>query len=96
MKKSLERSSILMNIFYFFEAFNRTPFDAVKVVILGRDPYHGKNQANGLAFSVSKWRIPPSLKNIFKELQSDLPFERPTHGSLESWADQLCCCSMRR
>ncbi|WP_291401299.1 uracil-DNA glycosylase [Daejeonella sp.] len=73
-----------------FNAFKHTPFEKVKVVILGQDPYHGLNQANGLAFSVNKEvAIPPSLKNIFKELQSEYPeFRYPTHGDLSSWADQ--------
>ena len=72
-----------------FEAFNRTPFDKVRVVILGQDPYHGKNQAHGLAFSVCRTeKIPPSLKNIYKEMTSDLNIEKPEHGCLESWADQ--------
>jgi uracil-DNA glycosylase len=72
-----------------FAAFNHTPFSKVKVVIIGQDPYHGANQANGLSFSVSKGvRNPPSLKNIFKELKSDLAIEIPTHGDLTKWADQ--------
>ena len=72
-----------------FAAFNQTPFSKVKVVIIGQDPYHGANQANGLSFSVSKGvRNPPSLKNIFKELKTDLAIEIPTHGDLTKWADQ--------
>lgn len=72
-----------------FAAFNHTPFSKVKVVIIGQDPYHGANQANGLSFSVSKGvRNPPSLKNIFKELKTDLAIEIPTHGDLTKWADQ--------
>ena len=73
-----------------FNAFNHTPFDKVKAVILGQDPYHGKNQAHGLAFSVQKGiSIPPSLKNIYKELQSDIAgFNIPSHGELTKWADQ--------
>jgi len=73
-----------------FNAFNHTPFDQVKVVIIGQDPYHGKNQAHGLAFSVQKGvKLPPSLKNIFKELQSEYPnFKYPNHGDLSQWADQ--------
>lgn len=72
-----------------FAAFNHTPFSKVKVVIIGQDPYHGQNQANGLSFSVSKGiRNPPSLKNIFKELKTDLGIEIPTHGDLTKWADQ--------
>ncbi len=72
-----------------FAAFNHTPFSKVKVVIIGQDPYHGPNQANGLSFSVSKGvPNPPSLKNIFKELKTDLAIEIPTHGDLSKWADQ--------
>jgi uracil-DNA glycosylase len=72
-----------------FAAFNHTPFSKVKVVIIGQDPYHGPNQANGLSFSVSKGiRNPPSLKNIFKELKTDLAIEIPTHGDLTKWANQ--------
>ena len=73
-----------------FNAFNHTPFDKVKVVILGQDPYHGPNQAHGLSFSVQKGvEIPRSLANIYKELATDIPgFVKPSHGNLESWADQ--------
>lgn len=75
----------------YFNAFNSTPFDQVKVVILGQDPYHGPNQAHGLCFSVQHGvDTPPSLINIFKEIQADLGL-RPSdfkHGNLKSWADQ--------
>ncbi len=72
-----------------FEAFNRTPFEEVKVVILGQDPYHGPGQAHGLCFSVPPGiPAPPSLINIFKELQDDLQIVLPKHGNLEKWADQ--------
>lgn len=73
-----------------FNAFNHTPFDKVKAVILGQDPYHGPGQAHGLAFSVQKGvTIPPSLRNIYKELKKDIPnFEIPRHGDLTKWADQ--------
>jgi len=72
-----------------FSAFEHTPFDKVKVVIIGQDPYHGPKQANGLCFSVSEGiPHPPSLKNIFKELQSDLGKPIPVSGNLERWADQ--------
>lgn len=74
---------------HILEAFRLTPFDKVKVVILGQDPYHGKGQAHGLCFSVNKnIKIPPSLVNIFKELKDDMNVEIPTHGCLESWAKQ--------
>ena len=72
-----------------FNALNKTPFDRVRVVIIGQDPYHGPGQAHGLAFSVPRGiPHPPSLKNIFKELQGDLGISIPKEGSLESWADQ--------
>ncbi len=72
-----------------FSAFNHTTFENVKVVIIGQDPYHQKGQANGLCFSVSPGIAqPPSLLNIFKELQSDLGIPVPKTGNLEPWADQ--------
>lgn len=72
-----------------FNAFNKTPLDKVKVVILGQDPYHGPNQAHGLSFSVQKGiPFPPSLQNIFKELQRDTGTPYPLHGDLSSWAQQ--------
>lgn len=72
-----------------FNAFNTTPFEKVKVVILGQDPYHNPGQAMGLSFSVPRGvRVPPSLKNIYKELQSDLGVTPPQHGDLTHWAEQ--------
>jgi uracil-DNA glycosylase len=73
-----------------FEALKKTPFEKIKVVILGQDPYHQTGQANGLAFSVGPGtRIPPSLRNIYKELHSDIKdFKIPKHGDLSSWAEQ--------
>ena len=72
-----------------FNAFRYTDFDNVKVVILGQDPYHGPNQAEGLSFSVSNEVLkPPSLKNIFKELESDLGIPFPEDNSLKPWAKQ--------
>jgi len=72
-----------------FNAFSKTPFDKVKVVIVGQDPYHGPNQAHGLSFSVPEGvRPPPSLKNILKELSCDLSVEVQCSGSLEGWASQ--------
>jgi uracil-DNA glycosylase len=73
-----------------FNAFNKVPIDKVKVVILGQDPYHGPGQAHGLSFSVPDGvKAPPSLKRIFKELETDIEgFEIPNHGNLETWADQ--------
>jgi uracil-DNA glycosylase len=70
-------------------ALELTPLDGVKVVILGQDPYHGPGQAHGLAFSVPDGvKIPPSLANIYKELESDLGLPRPDHGNLQGWARQ--------
>ena len=72
-----------------FSAFNLCPFDIVKIVIIGQDPYHGPKQANGLCFSVSDGiKPPPSLQNIFKELKDDLDLEIPLSGNLEHWAEQ--------
>ncbi len=72
-----------------FRAFELTPFEAVKVVILGQDPYHGPGQAHGLSFSVAPGVAPPpSLQNIYKELATDLGIAHPGHGNLESWARQ--------
>ena len=72
-----------------FSAFDHCPFDKVRVVIVGQDPYHGVGQANGLCFSVADGiRFPPSLQNIFKEIQEDLNLPFPKSGSLERWADQ--------
>jgi uracil-DNA glycosylase len=75
----------------YFNAFNSTSFDKVKVVVLGQDPYHGPGQAHGLSFSVPRGvDIPPSLVNIFKEIQTDLGLAKEDfrHGYLKSWADQ--------
>jgi uracil-DNA glycosylase len=72
-----------------FNALNSTPFDQVRVVILGQDPYHGPGQAHGLCFSVLPGvRIPPSLANIYREIQTDLDIPPPQHGYLQSWAEQ--------
>ena len=72
-----------------FSAFNSTPLDQVKVVILGQDPYHGPGQAHGLCFSVQPGiQSPPSLQNMFKELRRDLGFNIPAHGCLQTWANQ--------
>ena len=72
-----------------FNAFNLCPFDSLKVVIIGQDPYHGKGQANGLSFSVEKnIKIPPSLKNIFIELKNNYPEYEYSNGDLTSWANQ--------
>ncbi len=72
-----------------FAAFRETPFERIKVVILGQDPYHGKGQAHGLSFSVKKGvKIPPSLANIYQELKTDLGHPVPSHGCLEHWAHE--------
>ncbi|TAE66918.1 MAG: uracil-DNA glycosylase [Bacteroidetes bacterium] len=72
-----------------FNAFEKCPFDQVKVVILGQDPYHGEGEANGLCFSVNDGiKIPPSLRNIFKEILEDIGKEIPKSGNLERWANQ--------
>ncbi len=74
---------------HIFNAFNSTPLDHVKVVILGQDPYHGANQAHGLCFSVQpSIQTPPSLQNIYKEIARDLGLPIPSHGFLQSWASQ--------
>ncbi|WP_448096083.1 uracil-DNA glycosylase [Luteibacter yeojuensis] len=72
-----------------FNAFAHTPFDKVRVVILGQDPYHGPGQAHGLSFSVRPGvRVPPSLQNMFKEIEDSLGIPRPDHGCLTPWADR--------
>lgn len=74
---------------HFFTAFDETPFDTVKVLILGQDPYHGPHQAHGLCFSVQEGvAVPPSLQNIFKEIATDLGTPIPTSGNLVRWAKQ--------
>lgn len=89
VKKARARATVFPPEADVFKALTLTPFEAVKVVILGQDPYHGENQAMGLAFSVQKGvKIPPSLMNIYKELQSDLGINRPLHGDLSAWAKQ--------
>ncbi len=85
-----------------FNALNSTPFDAVKVAILGQDPYHGPGQAHGLCFSVNRGvPKPPSLVNVFKELHDDLGCAIPSHGNLEAWAKRgvlllNTCLTVRR
>jgi uracil-DNA glycosylase len=95
LKKFLQKEKEAGQVVYpknsdIFNAFNTTPFDKVKVVILGQDPYHGPNQAHGLSFSVQKGiAIPKSLINIYKELATDIPgFTKPAHGNLQGWAEQ--------
>lgn len=72
-----------------FAAFEKTPFNAVRVVVLGQDPYHGPGQAHGLSFSVKKGvRIPPSLMNILREINEEIGIPKPSHGDLSHWAEQ--------
>lgn len=72
-----------------FNALRYTSYEDAKVVLLGQDPYHGKGQAHGLSFSVQKGvKLPPSLRNIYKELEADIGCSAPQHGTLESWASQ--------
>lgn len=90
LRNELEKGKIIYphgkNI---FSAFDETPFYSVKVVIIGQDPYHGPNQAHGLSFSVPRGvKIPPSLVNIYQELEADLGVKPPNHGNLQSWASQ--------
>ena len=74
---------------YVFEALKRTPYENVKVVIMGQDPYHGENEAHGLSFSVQKGiKLPPSLRNIYKELESDLGCKPVENGDLTKWANE--------
>ena len=89
VKSEYETKTIYPKANSIFKAFELCPVDKVKVVILGQDPYHGENQAHGLSFSVKEGvPIPPSLKNIFKELKSDLDLPFPSDGNLERWAKQ--------
>jgi hypothetical protein len=91
LQSELKSQTIFPPTNQIFTALNLCPYDNVKVVIIGQDPYHGDGQAHGLAFSVQKGQAPPpSLKNMFKELQSDpkIEFPKPTHGNLEHWSRQ--------
>ena len=89
IKKEYKNKTIYPKQTEVFNAFRYTDYDNVKVVILGQDPYHGPNQAEGLSFSVSDEVLkPPSLQNIFKELESDLKIPFPEHNSLKNWAKQ--------
>lgn len=90
VKLEYQKTTVYPPAKFIFSAFDLTPFDKVKVVILGQDPYHGPNQANGLAFSVSDdIPTPPSLVNIYKEIKSDLGVEtKNQNGNLENWARQ--------
>ena len=89
LKNEYKTQYIHPDMYHIYEAFEWTPFSKVKAVILGQDPYHGPNQAHGLSFSVLPGvAIPPSLRNIYKELYSDLGIKPVNHGYLEKWAKQ--------
>ncbi|MEC9484528.1 MAG: uracil-DNA glycosylase [Candidatus Izemoplasma sp.] len=89
LNKAYQKNTIYPPKSDVFNALKECPFSDVKVVIIGQDPYHNKGQANGLAFSVHKGiKIPPSLKNIFKEMHNDLGIDIPQHGDLTTWARQ--------
>lgn len=89
LKKEYESKTIYPSMYDIFNALKFTPYKSVKVVIIGQDPYHEPGQAHGLCFSVQKdVNIPPSLVNIFKELESDLGVKPQAHGNLENWAKQ--------
>ena len=89
LKKERAQNTIFPTDDLIFNAFNKTPLSKVKVVILGQDPYHGKGQAHGLSFSVQNGiTVPPSLRNIFKELQQDLKLTPPENGNLTKWTEQ--------
>lgn len=89
LKKEYTTQKIHPDMYHIYEALELSPYEKVKVVILGQDPYHGVNQAHGLSFSVQPGvKIPPSLNNIYKELQSDLGISPVKHGNLVSWAKQ--------
>lgn len=89
LKQEYAEHTIYPEMYSIFNALKLTPYDRVKAVIIGQDPYHEPGQAQGLCFSVPKGiRIPPSLVNIYKEMQHDLGIAPPDHGNLESWALQ--------
>lgn len=89
LKTEYAEQTIYPSMNHIWEAFEWTPYEQVKVVILGQDPYHGPNQAHGLSFSVQpNVKVPPSLVNIYKELEDDLGITPVNHGYLKSWAEQ--------
>ena len=89
LKSEYATRTIYPSMYDIFNALKHTAYRDVKVVILGQDPYHGPGQAHGMCFSVKKGvPVPPSLVNIYKELKEDVGFQIPSHGFLESWADQ--------
>lgn len=89
LKREYAMQTIYPDMYDIYNALHYTSYENTKVVILGQDPYHGPNQAHGLSFSVQKGvAIPPSLQNIYRELQDDLGFAPPSHGYLKKWADE--------
>ncbi len=89
LKGEYRQHTVYPSMYDIFNALKKTPYEKVRVVILGQDPYHQPGQAHGLCFSVQKGVVPPpSLKNIYKELQAELGFEIPDHGDLSRWAEQ--------
>lgn len=89
LKEEYASQKIHPDMYHIFEALQITPYEKVKIVILGQDPYHGPNQAHGLSFSVQPGvKVPPSLQNIYKELESDLGISPVDHGYLVPWAKQ--------
>ena len=89
VREEYQKTTVYPPPAFVFQAFKLTPFDKVKVVILGQDPYHGPGQANGLAFAVNKGiPLPPSLVNIYKEIGSDMGVTKGINGDLENWATQ--------
>lgn len=89
VREEYKRAAVYPAACDIFRAFDKTPFEQVKVVILGQDPYHGQGQANGLCFSVNDGvRLPPSLQNIFQEIQREFSRPVPASGNLDRWAEQ--------
>ncbi|GAB3046578.1 uracil-DNA glycosylase [Virgibacillus ainsalahensis] len=89
LRKEYQENTVYPDMHDIFNALHYTTYEKTKVVILGQDPYHGPNQAHGLSFSVRPHvKVPPSLRNIYKELQEDIGVPSPNHGYLTSWADQ--------
>lgn len=89
LKEEYQHQTIYPDMYHIYEALQQTPYEKVKVVIIGQDPYHGPNQAHGMSFSVQpQVAIPPSLQNIYQELESDLGIPPAAHGYLASWATQ--------
>lgn len=89
LKEEYSSRTIYPDMYDIFNALRYTPYNKVKVLILGQDPYHEPGQAHGLAFSVQKGiKVPPSLVNIYKELHDDIGFKIPSHGYLKEWAEQ--------